>query len=140
MSHMPSVANSIGGGDPMKDHDTCRCAALTIVLADGSFSALNKSCIIVRMSRLCADFNGLFRGGSILCLSHKDTCLDESGNEVVLHAGMNVTVFDLDEENGKPDNLIASGTVEPSPEWLQCRGSKWILKIDENGVRHESEL
>jgi hypothetical protein len=90
------------------------------------------------MSRLRADFNGLF--GNILCLSHEDICLDESGNAVVLHTGMNVTAFDLDEEDGKPDNLIASGTVEPSPEWLKCRGSKWMLRIDGNGVRHESDL
>jgi hypothetical protein len=90
------------------------------------------------MSRLRADFNGLF--GDILCLSHEDTCLDEEGQAVILRAGMNVTAFDLDSEDGKPDNLLASGTVEPSPEWLQCRGSKWVLKIDENGVRHESDL
>jgi hypothetical protein len=53
---------------------------------------------------------------------------------------MSVTVFDEDIEDGKPDNLLASGIVESSPEWLQCRGSKWVLRIDENGVRHESEL
>jgi hypothetical protein len=90
------------------------------------------------MCRLRADFNGLF--GSILCLSHEDTCLDETGRAVVLRAGMSVTAFDLDSEDGKPDNLLASGTVEPSPEWLQCRGSKWVLMIDGNGVRHESDL
>ena len=90
------------------------------------------------MSRLRADFNGLF--GGLLCLSHEDTCLDEMGRAVVLHAGMKVTAFDLDSEDGKPDNILASGTVEPPPEWLQCRGSKWVLGIDENGVRHESDL
>ncbi len=90
------------------------------------------------MCRLQADFNGLF--GNILCLSHGDTCLNDSGDEVVLRAGMNVTAFDLDEVDGKPDNLSASGTIERSPEWLQCRGSKWVLLIDANGVRHESDL
>jgi hypothetical protein len=90
------------------------------------------------MSRLRADFNGLF--GNILCLSHEDTCLDEAGNAIVLRAGMNVTAFDEDSEDGKPDNLLASGTVEPSPDWLQCNGSKWVLVIDANGVRHESDI
>jgi hypothetical protein len=94
--------------------------------------------IIRLMNRLRADFNGLF--GNILCLSHEDFCLDEEGAAVALRAGMNVTAFELDSEDGKPDNLIASGTVEPSPEWLQCRGSKWVLRIDENGVRHESDI
>jgi hypothetical protein len=90
------------------------------------------------MHRLRADFNGLF--GNILCLSHEDTCLDESGHTVVLRAGMSVTAFDLDSEDGKPNNLVASGTVEPSPEWLQSRGSKWVLVIDADGVRHESDI
>jgi hypothetical protein len=66
-----------------------------------------------------ADFNGLF--GDILCLSHKGTCEDA-------------------DERGNRDDLLASGTVERSPEPLRCRGSRWILRIDKNGVMHESEL
>jgi len=88
--------------------------------------------------RLRADFNGLF--GDILCLSHSDTCLDETGAQVTLRAGMIVTAFDEDVEEGKPDDLIASGTVEPSPDWLVCNGSKWCLKIDTDGVRHQSDV
>ena len=90
--------------------------------------------------RLRADFNGLFRGGTVLCLSHGDTCPDENGEEVPLHAGMVVTAFEPDSEGEVRDDLIATGTVEPAPEWLQCRGSRWILRIDENGVRHESDV
>lgn len=91
-------------------------------------------------TKLKADFNGLFSEG-ILCLSHGDACLDEFDNEVVLKAGMVATAFDLDsDEHGQSDNLIASGIVEPSPDWLQCNGSKWVLKIDKNGVRHESDV
>jgi hypothetical protein len=89
--------------------------------------------------RVRADFNGVF--GELLCLSHKDTCVDATGNLVTLCAGMTLTAFDHDEdENGNRDDLIASGTVEPSPEWLQCNGSRWALKIDQNGVRHDSDL
>jgi hypothetical protein len=88
--------------------------------------------------KLRADFNGLF--SKVLCLSHEDTAVDEQGNEVTLIEGMKVTVFDEDTENGQRDDLIASGKVERSPDWLQCRGSRWILRIDENGVRHESDL
>jgi hypothetical protein len=89
--------------------------------------------------RLRADFNGLF--GNILCLSHGDTCPDENGSVIHLRAGMNATVFDEDvDEAGNRDDLIATGTVTVSPDWLQCRGSKWCLEIDESGVRHESDL
>jgi hypothetical protein len=81
--------------------------------------------------KLRADFNGVF--SQVLCLSHEDTAVDEHGNMVAL-------AFDEDMEDGQRDDLIASGTVERSPEWLKCRGSRWVLRIDENGVRHESDL
>lgn len=87
---------------------------------------------------LQADFNGLF--GELLCVSHADTATDENGQPVMLRAGMHVTCFDLDsDEHGNRDNLLASGVIEPAPEWLSCRGSKWVLRIDERGVRHESD-
>jgi len=89
--------------------------------------------------RLKADFNGLF--GDLLCLSHSDTCLDEDGKAVILRNGINVIAFDEDiDEMGARDDLIASGVVVVSPNWLQCNGSRWSLKIDEKGVRHQSEI
>jgi hypothetical protein len=89
--------------------------------------------------KLQADFNGLF--GELLCLSHRDSVLDAEGSEVVLQPGMSVMVFEKDLDNdGNRDDLIASGTVEASPDWLQCRGSRWVLRIDQHGVRHESDL
>ena len=89
--------------------------------------------------KLQADLNGLF--SQVLCLSHGDTALDAEGNPVALQAEMVVTAFDQDvDENSNRDDLIASGTVERSPDWLQCRGSRWVLRIDSHGVRHESDL
>jgi len=88
--------------------------------------------------RVRADFNGLF--GELLCLSHKDTCEDAEGNLVTLQPGMALTAFDEDaDKHGNRDDIIASGIVEPSPESLRCLGSRWVLRIDKNGVRHESE-
>ena len=89
--------------------------------------------------RLAADFNGLF--GDLLCLSHTDTCLDDRGQTITLRKGMRVTAFEEDQnEYGERDDLVASGIVEPSPDWLKCNGSKWALRIDANGVRHQSEI
>ena len=31
--------------------------------------------------------------------------------------------------------LVGEGTVEPAPDWLQCRGARWVLRIDARGVR-----
>jgi len=62
-----------------------------------------------------ADFNGLF--GDLLCISHADTCRDEDGDEFRLEAGMPLTAFEEDvDEDGQRDNLMASGTVERSPD------------------------
>ena len=86
-----------------------------------------------------ADFNGLF--GDILCLSHEDTCLDENGAVIHLREGLMLTAYDEDEdENGNRDDLLAHGVVEPAPDWLQSHGSKWVLRIDGNGVLHESDM
>ena len=84
------------------------------------------------------DFNGIF--GDLLCLSHENICKDELGNIVFLKAGMNLTALDEDaDEKGNRDDLIAHGTVENAPDRLNEHGSKWVLRIDENGVYHESE-
>lgn len=90
------------------------------------------------MGRIRADSNGIF--GELLCLSHGETCVDEGGGLITLLPGMSVTAFDEDQnEYGARDDLIASGTVEASPDWLQYRGSRWVLRIDSNGVRHSSD-
>ena len=88
--------------------------------------------------KLKADFNGLF--GELLCLSHSDAAVGDHGNIVTLAEGMQVTAFEENYEDGQRDDLIASGIVERAPEWLQCRGSRWVLRFDENRVRHESDL
>ncbi len=94
--------------------------------------------------KLRADFNRLFateNGGWILCLSHGDTSLDEFDSEILLSEGMVVIAFEPDSDDAeKPDNLIANGTVVPSPEWLRCSGSIWSLVVDERGWYHESDI
>ena len=88
-------------------------------------------------SRDRADFNGLF--GELLCLSHEDTAVDDSGVIIPLREGLVVTAYDEDaDESGMRDDLLATGVVERSPEWLKCRGSNWVLRIDGLGVRHRS--
>lgn len=87
-----------------------------------------------------ADFHGLF-GDDLLCISHSETVTDRSGSIIQLATGMALTAFDEDaDENGSSDDLFASGTVIPAPDVASCLGSKWCLKIDSNGIRHESDL
>jgi hypothetical protein len=92
--------------------------------------------------KVWGDFNGVWNDekGTMLCLSHGETCRDENGNDVILAEGMELTAFDEDlEENNNRDDLIAGGIVERAPDWLRQHGSKWVLRIDENGIFHESE-
>jgi hypothetical protein len=89
---------------------------------------------------LAGDFNGMLESG-LLCLSHSDTAKSSSGKEIRLQEGMLVTVYELDaDENNASDDIFASGIVVPSPDYAQCNGSKWSLRIDESGIRHESDL
>jgi len=89
-------------------------------------------------ARIRADFNGLFT--ELLCLSHEDTVVDESGTVIQLREGMVVTAYDEDAgESGTRDDLLVTGVVERSPFWLACNGSRWVIRIDGRGVRHESD-
>jgi hypothetical protein len=93
----------------------------------------------LQFPRLYADFNGYF--GDVLCLTHTNESKTEDGRVVTLRAGMIVTAYDEDlDDQGKRDCLIATGVVAPSRPSLACRGSIWMLELDENGVRHESDL
>jgi hypothetical protein len=89
---------------------------------------------------ISTDFNG-FLERDLLCLAHSETVEDVSGRTVVLRQGMTVTAFDLDaDENGNPDRILVTGTVERSPDYAQCRGSMWSLRVDSQGVQWESQL
>ena len=88
---------------------------------------------------VAADFNGMLER-DLLCLAHGDTAKTADGRAVELAAGMHLTAYDQDaDEHGGPDDIFASGVVESSPSYAQCRGSVWSLRIDGDGVRHESD-
>ena len=64
-----------------------------------------------------------------------------AASSLPLHSGMKLTAFDEDQDDdGNRDDLIASGTVAPAPDWLRCNGSRWVLEVDENGVQHQSDV
>ena len=86
------------------------------------------------------DFNGMLER-DLLCLSHGPSVRAADGRDIQLAAGMHLTAFTEDaDEQGNRDDLFASGVVEASPDYAQCRGSVWSLRIDEDGIRHESDL
>ncbi len=86
-----------------------------------------------------ADFNGLL-ARDLLCIAHSDTVKDRAGRVIHLREGMRLTAYDEDEDDERnPDALFATGVVEPSPK-SKHSGTRWSLRTDEDGVRHESEI
>src|SRR5438309_1571093 len=96
------------------------------------------------MILLRGDFNGLWPtddGETLLCLSHRETVQSWNGEDLEPAEGMEAIAMDEDtDRDGNRDDLVAQGIVIRSPEWLQCRGSKWSLRIDENGIRNQSKI
>jgi hypothetical protein len=87
-----------------------------------------------------ADFNGLL-APDLLCIAHGGTTQDRAGRVVPLDEGMMLTAYDDDvDDDGQPDALFASGRVERSPDYAHHAGSQWSLRIDVDGIRHESQL
>jgi len=104
----------------------------------------NKTCARVNYNKneapkIYIDFNAMIEHDLIL-LSKTDFKKDSNGNMIQLKKGMRIKVYmDDEDEFGKPDNLIAYGTVEPnnSGAFKTC---KWNFRVDTNGIHHESEL
>jgi hypothetical protein len=89
--------------------------------------------------RLYVDFNELIERNLVL-LSKDDTKLTLTGESVLLYEGLAIDVYsdDLNDE-GKPDNLIASGIVERNSTRGWAKHVKWCCRIDSDGIRHESD-
>jgi len=54
---------------------------------------------------------------------------------------MQIAVYmDDTDEMGKPDNLIANGVARRNHHGSWTSAASWILVIDDDGIRHESEV
>jgi hypothetical protein len=85
------------------------------------------------------DFNELVES-DLVALSATDEKLSSTGEEILLQDGLSIDVWsdDLNDE-GEPDNLIASGVVERNSSYGWAKDVKWCCRIDVHGIRHESE-
>jgi hypothetical protein len=90
-------------------------------------------------SRIYVDFNEMPSNDEVL-LSQGDTTADALGNLVVLIEGMRLAVYSDDQdENGEPDNLIAEGVALRNHHGGWTNTARWLLKVNERGIRHESD-
>ncbi|MBU1360165.1 MAG: hypothetical protein KKC79_00460 [Gammaproteobacteria bacterium] len=94
----------------------------------------------VKQPRIAVDFNEMLEPGLVL-LSQTDFRMDSSGAMVHLVEGLVVRIFEEDvDHDGRPDHLLAQGRVERTTSKASwSTAAKWCCRIDQNGVRHESE-
>ncbi len=90
-------------------------------------------------SRIYVDFNEMPTASEVL-LSKSDTKVDSSGKTIHFVDGMPVAVYmDDKDEHGCPDNLIAEGIARRNHHGSWTAAARWLLVINERGIRHESE-
>jgi len=89
--------------------------------------------------RIFVDFNEMPSEHEVL-LSQDDSKTDSSGKVVLFIEGMRLAVYMDDRDaDGKPDNLIAEGVALRNYHGNWTVAGRWLLRIDERGIRHESE-
>jgi len=92
-------------------------------------------------ARIYVDFNEMVTG-SIVLLSKEDMKTDSEGNQVAFYEGMPIGIYSDNEEDGKPNNLIADGIAVKYDlsDYTYWSHVKWCCMIDEKGILHESDL
>jgi hypothetical protein len=93
----------------------------------------------MRIPRVYVDFNEMVTKSEVL-LSKTDTAVNSDGELVQLSEGTHVAVYSDDyDEHGHRDDLIAEGTAKRNTHGGWTSAACWILVIDANGIRHQSE-
>jgi hypothetical protein len=122
----------------LAEHVFLDCGRSTTQLMRDSLGSVAMA--LDKSSWIIADFNGII-GPGLLCISHWDTAINHAGRTIRLQEGMELTAFAEDSnEAGHRDDLVASGVVQPTLPDLGHTGSRWVLRIDSHGIRHESDL
>jgi hypothetical protein len=89
--------------------------------------------------RIPVNFNEMVSHDEVL-LSRDDIATASDGSVVLLREGVRLAVYEDDvDAQGKVDRLIADGTAALNQHGGWTAGVRWTLKIDAQGVRHESE-
>lgn len=85
------------------------------------------------------DFNEMLEHDLVL-LSKDDYRPDINNELILLSGGMEVALIADDvNERGEVDNLVATGIVELNAKTGWGGHVKWCCRINDKGIRHESE-
>ena len=89
-------------------------------------------------NRISVDFNEMVSSDEVL-LSRDDHATDRAGRRHALSEGIEVGIYSddgTDFADGTPGVLIADGIVRRNTHSDWSAGVKWLLEIDERGIRH----
>lgn len=89
--------------------------------------------------RIWLDFNGFCdEKGEIYLFSEADIVNDSDGNDVELHEGMEISVFDNDlDKFDKPDAILAEGIIMKNM-LEQYPNEKWLIRLTKNKLNYKS--
>lgn len=90
--------------------------------------------------RIYVDFNEMLEHNLVL-LSKDDSKVDSAGNMITFYEGLPISIYSDDIGNdGEMDNLVADGIVELNINKGWSAYVKWCCRINELGIKHESDL
>lgn len=94
----------------------------------------------MRILEMYVDFNEMLAPNLVL-LSATDSKVAATGEQISLRAGLQVAIYmdDFDEE-GSRDDLVAFGVVEANTSAGWAEHVRWCCRIDDQGIRHRSDL
>jgi hypothetical protein len=93
----------------------------------------------MKIPRVYVDFNEMVTKSEVL-LSKTDTIVNSDSELIQLSEGMHMAVYSDDyDEHDQRDDLIAEGTVKRNTHGGWTSAARWVLLIDANGIRHQSE-
>jgi hypothetical protein len=84
------------------------------------------------------DFNEMLDPDPVL-LSKGDVTTAADWQDALLYEGMAVRIYMDDEDEVRPNNLVATGYAELNRGAGWSAHVKWCCRIDNNGIRHEIE-
>ena len=94
----------------------------------------------MRIPELYVDFNEMLAPNLVL-LSAADSKVAATGEQISLRAGLQVAIY-MDDfyDEGSRDDLVAFGVVEANTSVGWAEHVRWCCRIDDQGIRHRSEL
>ena len=89
--------------------------------------------------KFSVDFNEFISNDNIL-LSKEDKKMDVDGNLILLKEGLEIDIFEIDyDDEINRDDIFASGYIV-NCQHLNEQGVKWCCHINNNGIKHQSEM